>query len=337
MEKILTIIIPSYNMEEFISQSLNSLLIPSLNDVEILVINDGSKDKTSELANTYALKYHDSIRVIDKENGHYGSCVNRGLQEARGKYVKILDADDSFDSDGFEGFVRFLKGVNVDMVFSNYCIVNEKGSVTSEVKYPKPLHSGNMSFDEALPLINHRTIAMHAITYRLELLKSINYKQTEGVIYTDKEWDFMPLLHVKTVAAFPHCVYKYLVGRDGQSTSSEVAIKFENLSFELLLHRIDYFNQFKFNLSSSKIKVALDQLGLGISVIYYRDILRLSYKKAQEGLRNFDAKLKKISPEVYDYLNYVKLWKCVPYIRLWRDNNKFSLIVLNLVRKLIYK
>ena len=102
MEKVLTIVIPAYNMEKFLPYCLDSLLIgQGTEDVEVLVVNDGSADRTSAIAHGYEERYPEVFRVIDKENGNYGSCVNRGLKEATGKYVKILDADDSFEDGAF--------------------------------------------------------------------------------------------------------------------------------------------------------------------------------------------------------------------------------------------
>lgn len=109
MEKILTIIIPAYNMEKFLPYCLDSLLIESrLEDVEVLVINDGSTDRTSAIAHEYEERLHGIVRVIDKNNGNYGSCINVGLKEAAGRYIKILDADDSFDTDNFGLFISFF-------------------------------------------------------------------------------------------------------------------------------------------------------------------------------------------------------------------------------------
>ena len=86
MEKILTIVIPTYNMQDYLRRCLESLIVPEkqMKQLEVLVINDGSKDNSSAIAHEYQDKYHDTFRVIDKGNGNYGSCVNRGLQEAKG-------------------------------------------------------------------------------------------------------------------------------------------------------------------------------------------------------------------------------------------------------------
>lgn len=83
-------------MEKYLRRCLNSLIIDEegMKQLEVLVINDGSKDSSSQIAHEYQNKYPDTYRVIDKENGNYGSCVNKGIVKATGKYFKILDADD---------------------------------------------------------------------------------------------------------------------------------------------------------------------------------------------------------------------------------------------------
>ena len=115
MNKILTIIIPTYNMEKYLRRCLDSLIIDEeeMKQLEVLVINDGSKDSSSQIAHEYQDKYPDTFRVIDKENGNYGSCINRGLKEATRKYVKVLDADDSFDTKNFAKLLNVLGATHV--------------------------------------------------------------------------------------------------------------------------------------------------------------------------------------------------------------------------------
>ena len=137
MNKILTIIIPTYNMEKYLRRCLDSLIIDEegMKQLEVLVINDGSKDSSSQIAHEYQDKYPDTYRVIDKENGNYGSCINRGLKEATGKYVKVLDADDWFDTKNFRLYFSDLSKVDVDLVVNDFVIVNEKNVVTKKFKF----------------------------------------------------------------------------------------------------------------------------------------------------------------------------------------------------------
>ena len=104
-EKLLTLVIPTYNMEKYLEKCLDSLLVSDnemLKTLEVLIVIDGAKDGSSAIGHRYQDLYPDTFRVIDKENGNYGSCINRGLKEATGTFIKILDADDWFDTKNFE-------------------------------------------------------------------------------------------------------------------------------------------------------------------------------------------------------------------------------------------
>lgn len=223
MEKILSIIIPSYNMEGYLPQCLDSLLVPNIDILDILIINDGSKDATSEIAHRYAQKYPYSIRVIDKQNGNYGSCINIGLTEAVGKYVKVLDADDRFYKNNLESFISFLLSVNVDLVLSDYNIVDEKGSITKAVTFNQYIVPGNCDFDKNILSIPQGVFQMHAVSYNMSILKRIKYTQTEGISYTDQEWMFLPMSSIYSVAYFNKPIYRYLVGRPGQTVMVDKA------------------------------------------------------------------------------------------------------------------
>lgn len=93
-KKVLTIIIPMYNMEKYINQCLDSLMVQGMERLEVIVVNDGSKDGSLAIARTYESRYPQIFCVINKENGNYGSCINCGLSKATGRYIRVLDADD---------------------------------------------------------------------------------------------------------------------------------------------------------------------------------------------------------------------------------------------------
>ena len=111
MNKLLTIIIPIYNTQEYLRKCLDSLIIkePLLSLVEILLIIDGSPDDSLVIAKEFETNYPQTFVVINKENGGYGSVLKRGIQEAKGKYCKILDSDDWYDKQEFEKFVKNLE------------------------------------------------------------------------------------------------------------------------------------------------------------------------------------------------------------------------------------
>lgn len=121
MNKLLTIAVPAYNMELYLKRCLDSILLPKLqNSLEVILINDGSKDNTLSIARHYEKQYPEMLQVIDKTNGGWGSAINCAIQEAIGKYFKILDADDWFDSKALVDFVSLLENIDVDLVATSF-------------------------------------------------------------------------------------------------------------------------------------------------------------------------------------------------------------------------
>ena len=217
MNKLLSVCIPSYNMEQYLRRCVESLLIPSLDKLEILIVNDGSKDHTLAIAREYAQKYPASIVVIDKANGHYGSTVNAALQVAKGNYFRILDADDWFDTEALESLMQKLESCEADCVFTNFMIhdYNKKQEIPIRDKQMR-YNTMHHLYEEPLRNIG---LNMHQLTYSLRFLKSINYVQTEGVCYTDTEYIFYPLSQAHTLIAYDLYLYQYYLGREDQSMS----------------------------------------------------------------------------------------------------------------------
>lgn len=292
MDKILTIIIPTYNMEKYLRHCLDSLIVPNMEKVEVLVINDGSKDSSSAIGHEYQDKYPQTFRIIDKENGNYGSCVNRGLKEATGKYVKVLDADDSFYTKGFEKYIKELQKVDADLVLTNFDIVNEKDVVTykgyySEF-YPEIPTEVNFNFDDFVnrPDVNFYG-RMHGFTYRLDLLWDMGYKQTEGISYTDQEWVFKPVVNVRTCYYLPIIVYKYLIGREGQTMNAYG--KSIGQLIAVIFSLIDYYESVIRD-GSKHTKYFLSQIDFQIKLVYRLGLVDRGYPI--QTLIEFDNQLK---------------------------------------------
>ncbi len=320
MDKILTIIIPTYNMEKYLRHCLDSLIVPNMGKVEVLVINDGSKDSSSVIGHEYQDKYPQTFRVIDKENGNYGSCVNRGLKEATGKYVKVLDADDSFAKDTFNDFIDKLLKVDSDMILTDFVIVDEFGRETSRSiyshTYTKIPQERNFDFKGFINQDDYTFYGqMHGFTYRTQMIKNMGYHQTEGISYTDQEWVFMPVTKVNTCIYLPLILYRYLVGRNGQ-TMQNVGRSIQQL-ISVIFSLIDFYSIHKNEISSYK-KYLLHQAKLQIGFVYQLAL----YDRAVDldTLRSFDNRLSKygefyheVDNDVYDgkpfNLKYISYWR----------------------------
>ena len=229
-EKLLSIIVPTYNMEALLPHCLDSLLVPeALELLEVVVVNDGSKDGSLAIARDYERRYPDTLVVIDKPNGNYGSTINAALPVIRGKYVKILDADDSFDPAALVRFLDALSETDVDFAVTHYTIL-KAGGKTEVARYSlygrEPYEYGRVyDFDEVLGGGYIRFFLMHSITYRTAMLRANGYHQTEGISYTDLEWDTYPLFYVRTIAFFDINLYLYNMAREGQTMDPKVLVR----------------------------------------------------------------------------------------------------------------
>ena len=236
-DKILSIIVPSYNMEAYLPKCLRSLIIDDkelLQKIDVIVVNDGSKDCTSEIAHEFEARYPGVFRVIDKPNGHYGSCINAALPVAKGEYVKVLDADDSVETAAFEKLLRVIceeleKGDSAaDLIVSDYVSVDPDGKVLKRPKFGLQESSRSLAdIQDGWERLTH-----HAICYRTQNLLEMGYRQTEGCPYTDTEWIIEPMVTVRRLRYLPLVVSRYLVGRDGQTMDAKVLAR----SFQAILN-----------------------------------------------------------------------------------------------------
>ena len=228
--KLLSIIIPAYNMEAYLAQCIESILrTPSLAAVEVIVVNDGSKDKTLRIAKQYAERYTDSVRIIDKTNGNYGSTINAALPVVRGEYVKILDADDSFDGSRVAEFLALLSKANgVDLIVTPF--IETDGRKEHRVDYnlySRKVYDYGKRYDAEQIFGDGaiRFFMMHGVCYRTELLRQMGYRQSEGISYTDQEWVFYPLFCVKSILFADIPLYRYNTAREGQSMNTSVQLR----------------------------------------------------------------------------------------------------------------
>lgn len=321
MHKLLTIVIPTYNMQTYLHRCLDSLIVPDkqLAQLEVLVINDGSKDNSSIIAHEYERKNSSTFRVIDKENGNYGSCVNRGLAEASGKYIKILDADDWFDTAEFSLYLNALQSIDSDMILTNHKAVDDAGNVTCDYDYDI---AQNVPFTFQEYKEPGVYFSMHSITYRTQMLRDINYRQTEGISYTDTEWVFYPQHGVKTCIYLPFDVYRYVTGREGQTMNSKVLLKSVSHYDKLLRAMVTFANnlseQDKQLYTYQRIEAQIAHLSMGV----YRTCLVLqeadNYDQAL--IKAFDEFMRKERPSVYKQAGQLTLKKNLPihYVRYWR-------------------
>lgn len=225
MNKYLTIIIPSYNVEKYLSHTINSVLVSKhLEYLEIIIVNDGSKDHTLKIANNYASEYQDIIRVIDKSNGGYGSALNSGIEIASGKYLRILDGDDTITTENLENLLVYLQDQDADLILSEYVVLNHVSDSRKQTNYYYDMNIDRVySFKE----VSNKNIDIHSAIFRTGIYKENHIKIDEHCMYTDVEYVIFGLAYVNSVRFFSGPIYEYHIGIEGQSVSAEGWRKYE--------------------------------------------------------------------------------------------------------------
>ena len=277
MEKILSIIIPTYNMAALLPRCLDSLTASGvLDDLDILVVNDGSTDSSRAVAYSYAERYPQSIKVVDKKNGNYGSTINAALPLAVGEYVKVQDSDDWFDSQALAKYVAELKSLEqeVDVSVTHFLMIHEGGR-TETVKYQnygrEPYTYGKVyNLDKVLGDGFIRYFLMHSLTYRTQLLRDHGYRQTEGISYTDIQWSSYPFFWAGSIVFHDLVVYRYNMDREGQTMDPAVIRKSLPQLERMTMDLMDFYR--KADMSD------LSEARVGFLRQYFKNRLRLLVK-----------------------------------------------------------
>ena len=227
--KYISFAIPCYNSEAYMAQAIESIL-PGGEDVEILIVNDGSKDRTAEIGKEYEEKYPGIVKLINKENGGHGDAVNAGLSHASGKYFKVVDSDDWVDRISLMKILNVLKNFEeeeqeVDMLIANY--VYEKVGMEHKkvIRYDNVLPENQiLKWDEIGQFHIGQYILMHSVIYRTDMLKLCQLTLPKHTFYVDNIYVYYPLPHVRTLYYMNVDFYRYFIGRDDQSVNEKVMI-----------------------------------------------------------------------------------------------------------------
>lgn len=235
-------------------------------EIEILIVNDGSKDDTAKIAEEYAAKYPTIIRAIHQENGGHGEAVNTGLKNATGLYYKVVDSDDWVDIKALQKVMELLKemvvtGVNLDLLIANY--VYEKVSLNKQkvMSYMGAIPTDRViTWEEIEHFKSSQYILMHSVIYRTQLLKDCELTLPKHTFYVDNIFVYQPLPYVKSIYYMNVDLYRYFIGREDQSVNEKVMIT-----------RID------------------QQIRVTKLMIESQDLMKLENKKLRQYMRNYLA------------------------------------------------
>lgn len=305
--KLLSVVIPCYNSQEYMKYCIESLLLGG-EDVELLIINDGSSDKTAEIANSYAKAYPSIVKAIHQENGGHGEAVNSGIKNATGLYFKVVDSDDWVDTRAYLKILDKLKDITrernvIDMFLSNF-VYEKEGS----------RHKKVMKYDDVFPenrvftwedINNFKTgqyLMMHSIIYRTNLLRECGLKLPKHTFYVDNLFVYLPLRYVKNIYYLNVDFYRYFIGREDQSVNESVMIR--RIDQQIKVNKLMVENSGLDNIESEKLyRYMLNHLEI-VTVISGVLLIRSGTKENLEKKKKLWKYIKETDKHLYRVLKY---------------------------------
>lgn len=312
-------------------------ILPGGEDVEIIIVNDGSKDRTSEIAHAYAEKYPTIIKVVDKENGGHGDAVNSGLGNAQGKYFKVVDSDDWVDEEALHKILKLLRDLEeedqeVDMLVSNY--VYEKVGVAHKrcVHYRNVLPKDEIfRWDDIGHFRLDQYILMHSVIYRTAMLQLSQMRLPKHTFYVDNIYVYYPLPHVRKIYYLDVDFYRYFIGREDQSVNEKNMIARVDQQIFVTKSMIEMY-QLK-NVTSKKLRqYMINYLAIMMTV---SSILLIRSKKEEnlEKKKELWKYLKKKDVKTYMKIRYGILGQTINLPG--KSGRKISSLVYSVARRII--
>ncbi|MBR5932087.1 MAG: glycosyltransferase family 2 protein [Lachnospiraceae bacterium] len=297
MEKVLTFSVAAYNVEKYLEKLLDSIIVAGMNeDIEVLVVNDGSTDRTSEIALQYEARFPEMIKHVGKENGGHGSTINKGIELATGKFFRALDGDDWVDSESLKKVLAELKKTDADLVVVDYIDAYEDG--TRELNTMKNLKSGQTyPFDDIVDLIDWCTY--HYTIYKTSILKEHHIRLTEHCFYVDSEFCLYPIPYVKDMLYLDHPLYCYRLGYDEQSVSAIGRKKHIEDSDKVSRNMLTFMHEMEPKVSPKRLQYLTHVTMRHIVRHYHAMLLFEPTKEQKEKILDFERFVKEQSPTIY--------------------------------------
>jgi len=308
--KLISFVIPSYNSEKYLHTAVNSLLIAG-DEVEIIIVNDGSKDRTLEIANQYKAMYPNIVHVIDKPNGGHGSGVNAGLKVATGLYYKVVDSDDWLDQDSLQ---KFMKQIRIhldqnqlpDLYITNFVYEHVEDQTTYERDYsqnfPVDVLFGWNGVKKKFKL--DKTMLMHALIYKTKVLRDSGLNLPEHTFYVDNIVAYLPLPFVKQIYYMKLPLYRYFIGRADQSVTLKNITKRYEQQIRVYKAVSSAYSLNQINQLPKGLKSYMKHFLSAIMIITQMFTVGEHTKERQQHLIGLWKDLKKQDIKMYRFLRY---------------------------------
>lgn len=245
--KLISFAIPSYNSENYLHHCVDTILSGG-EDVEIIIVNDGSKDGTAAIADEYAAKYPTIVKAVHKPNGGHGSGVNRGLQEATGLYYKVVDSDDWVDEKALATVISTIKGhiekgIEPDMYLTNFVYDHAQDNTQYVRQWRKNFPVNQFcTWNDVKSFHGSEVILMHNVMFKTEVVRASGTVLPEHTFYVDNYFAFRPLPLLKSIFYLDVDLYHYFIGRDDQSVNIKNMTKRYDQQIRVMRYMLDSYS-----------------------------------------------------------------------------------------------
>jgi len=285
---LLTVAIPAYNVADFLSEAVWSLSPDKFdNELEVLIVNDGSTDKTREIAESLAENFP-NVSVVNKRNGGHGSTINTAIELASGKYFKLLDGDDWFETAVFKKFMTRLKQEDADLILCEHVEVFQKTGKRKVTSFYKEFEK-NKIFDTDVVVFREFGVLLPNTTIKTSLLKKAGFRFDENCYYVDQEYNLICYVEAKTVAFYDCPIYQYRLEREGQSMERSGLVKNVVSHEKVCLRLIREFEKRVEVLPKNKISYLREKMIIPLCHLQYT--ITINYSRSRSLFLSFDKKL----------------------------------------------
>jgi glycosyltransferase involved in cell wall biosynthesis len=283
-----------------------STLLAGGDAVEVLIVDDGSTDRTGEIADRLQKEHPGIVKAIHQANGGHGEAVNTGLSCASGVFFKVVDSDDWVNESAYQEILEFLSkvmkdGMSLDMLISNFVYEKQGAKRKKVMSYHHAIPEGQfLSWKDIHGFRLGHYILMHSVIYRTQMLKDSGLRLPAHTFYVDNIFVYQPLVHVKTLYYMDVNFYRYYIGREDQSVNEKVMIS--RIDQQILINKlmIDTYNLFdKKRIPSEKLRHYMFQYLEIITVVSSILLIRSGTAENLEKKIELWKYLKKKSPRIY--------------------------------------
>ncbi len=300
--KLLSIIIPAYNVSDYIEECVESLVKEKsiVDNLDVIIINDGSTDDTLKKAKKYEEMYPNSVRIIDKENGGHGSGINIGIKLAKGKYLRVLDSDDWIINDSLCKQIQYIRNTEYepDIIINPY---EQIWKQTDTIVMHK-MDCFNNEQQLTLEDLNENGVryTIHSMTIKTSLYKKNDIPEIdEKTSYDDVQYVLYPTPYINKIVYLDSVLYQYRMGNIGQSVDIRNMQRNRNKLCKIIENTYLYFKSKENIFSEGQREYFQRDLGETISdyfnVLFSMDDYKLAKQEFMQFSKNVDYSSKYIN------------------------------------------